>query len=74
MRKLSILFIFLLIFQTITSSTYLPTINATEESESVFKVLSLTDKEGNSIEMDEVEEEDEAVLHVNWSGRILSLV
>src|SRR5690625_323736 len=67
-KRLSILFIFMLFFQTITSSVALPSqINAEGSDQSIFTGISLTDEDQNKINMDDVDGESAVNVHVDWS-------
>ncbi|MFA1818864.1 collagen binding domain-containing protein [Virgibacillus oceani] len=67
-KRLSILFIFMLVFQTVSSSLFLPSQAVAEGSEqSIFTGVSYTDEDGNAINIDEMDDESAVNVHVDWS-------
>src|SRR5690625_1173541 len=67
-KRLSILFIFILIFQTISSSVALPSQTSAEGSEqSIFTGISLTDEDGKEINIEDVRGESVVNVHIDWS-------
>jgi uncharacterized surface anchored protein len=67
-KRISILFVFLLIFQTISSSFVLPSQTLAEGTgKSVFTGISFTDEDGREVNMDEVDGESAVRVHVDWS-------
>ncbi|GAB3789709.1 Cna B-type domain-containing protein [Virgibacillus kimchii] len=67
-KRLSILFIFMLVFQTISSSLFLPSQSVAEGSEeSVFTGVSFTDEDGKAINIDDLDGGLAVNVHVDWS-------
>ncbi|MBP1968503.1 LPXTG-motif cell wall-anchored protein [Virgibacillus natechei] len=69
-KRLSILFIFMLTFQTISGSLFLPSQAAAEGSDSeqsVFTGISFTDEDGKAVNNDEMDGESAVNVHVDWS-------
>src|SRR5690625_2441600 len=58
----------MLVFQTVSSSLFLPSQTVAEGSEqSVFTEISFTDEEGKAINIEEIEGESTVNVHVDWS-------
>ncbi|PAV27670.1 hypothetical protein CIL05_20680, partial [Virgibacillus profundi] len=67
-KKFSLLFILMLLFQTITSSLALPAQTKAEGSEpSVFTGVTVTDEEGNQVDSESLTEPTNVNVHIDWS-------
>lgn len=70
-RRISILFIFMLLLQTFTSSMILPAqilAEGGQQSEnSIIDDVTVTDKDGNLLDVGAVEETTDATVTVDWS-------
>ncbi|WP_164214952.1 Cna B-type domain-containing protein [Virgibacillus sp. YIM 98842] len=67
-KRLSILLIFMLIFQTMSSNFILPSpISAEGSGQSVFTGISFTNEDGKAINIDEVDGESAVHVHIDWS-------
>ncbi|MEI3604296.1 Cna B-type domain-containing protein [Pseudogracilibacillus sp. SE30717A] len=67
-KRISLLFVFLLFFQTITNGFIAPAqIKAEGSKNSVFTDITLTDKDGQKVTVAELDAESTVYVHVNWS-------
>ncbi|MGP4064266.1 SpaA isopeptide-forming pilin-related protein [Oceanobacillus sp. M65] len=67
-KRLSILFVFMLLFQTIVSSFAQPISALAEGNEtSIFQAVTLLDVEGKALELADAKEGEEVTVQVDWS-------
>src|SRR5690625_697762 len=64
---MSLLFVFILLFQTIASSIAVPVLKAEESDQSIFTNVDIIDEDGEILDAEELEGDSTVQVHIDWS-------